>query len=763
LTGNPSEIAREQAYVDRLYARLDALRARTTAELAAVRRTGASGTAQDRSERDAFATFHEDRLAQLEAVEDRLCFGRLDLVDAPPRYVGRIGLADDRQAQLLVDWRAPAARTFYQATAANPQGVARRRHLVTKGREVVGLEDEVLDLSGLSERDSVALTGEGALLAALSEHRTGRMRDIVATIQAEQDRVIRADLPGVMVVQGGPGTGKTAVALHRAAYLLYTHRDRLARSGVLLVGPNPTFLRYIEQVLPSLGETGVVMATPGQLYPGVDARGTEAPEVAALKGDLRMTRVVAAAVRARQRVPDRPVRLDVEGHRLVVRPHVVSAARDRARRGRRPHNAARTRFLLDLLDDLVRQFAASLGTTVSADNRDELLVGLHESRDVRRELNLLWMPLTPQRLIEDLYADPERLAEAAGSRLSAAEQRLLLRERTSAWTPADVPLLDEAAELLGDDETGTHAAAQAEQARQADLSYAREVLAMRGDDDGLVSAEALAARFEDTGPRTDTAARAAQDREWAYGHVVVDEAQELSPMAWRVLIRRCPMKSMTVVGDVAQTGSLAGAHSWGSVLAPYVQDRWRLEELTVNYRTPRQVMEIATAVLAAGAPDAAESAPTSARDAQVPPRAARIGAGLLSSGEDLSDALAGVRAAVAAELDLLGEGRLAVVATAEVAARVAGPLAAALPPGVVGLGPDSLDHPVAVLAVEQVKGLEFDAVVLLEPAAIVAASPRGVNDLYVALTRPTQRLVVLHSEPLPPGMGAVGPSGRGSA
>ncbi|MDQ1603304.1 MAG: hypothetical protein QOE01_1149, partial [Actinomycetota bacterium] len=355
-----SELEHEQSYVDRLYARLDELRARTAQELAAVRRAGPSGTPQNRSERDAFATLHEDRLAQLEAVEDRLAFGRLDLVGDGHRYIGRLGLSDEHQSQLLVDWRAPAARSFYQATAAQPGDVVRRRHLATRGRRVVGVEDEVLDLAALDHDDRRSLNGEGALLAAIGAHRTGRMGDIVATIQAEQDRVIRADLAGVLVVQGGPGTGKTAVALHRAAYLLYTHRDRLRRSGVLLVGPNTLFLRYIEAVLPSLGETGVVMSTPGTLFPGVEATGEDPPDVAVLKGDPRMARVVAAAVRARQRVPETTRRLQVDRVGLALTPAMVSAARSRARRGRKPHNLARSGFLLDLLDQLAAQLAEAL-------------------------------------------------------------------------------------------------------------------------------------------------------------------------------------------------------------------------------------------------------------------------------------------------------------------------------------------------------------------------------------------------------------------
>ena len=517
-----TEIEREQQYVDRLYGRLDELRSRTGTELAAVRRQRPSGTHQNRSERDAFATMYEQRLAQLNAVEDRLAFGRFDTRDNVRRYVGRIGLSDDERHQLLVDWRAPAARMFYQATAAAPGDVVRRRHLTTRGRGVVAIEDEVLDLEGIDESERSTLSGEGALFAALNAHRTGRMGDIVATIQAEQDEIIRSDLPGILIVQGGPGTGKTAVALHRAAYLLYTHRERLARSGVLLVGPNQVFLRYIEKVLPSLGETGVVMATAGELFPGVVATIDDSPQVAALKGDARMVGVIAAAVRARQRVPSKPLLLDVEGHQLVLRPHSVVAAQEHARRGNKPYNAARVGYVKELLEQLVSQYARVLGVKLDSDNRHELLVDLRDSLDVRREINLTWMPMTPQRLLEGLYADRAQLA-AAAPHLSAHELDLMYRPRGSEWSVSDVPLLDEAAELLGDDDSAQRADRLAAKERQEEIAYARGALQLSGAG-AMVSAEQLAARFADEGPVLTAAERAAGDRTWAYGHIVVDEA-----------------------------------------------------------------------------------------------------------------------------------------------------------------------------------------------------------------------------------------------
>ena len=738
MTDATSQLAQEQAYVDLLYGRLDELRADVAERLAEVRRGGPVGTPQNRSERDAFSTLYEDRLAQLRAVEDRLAFGRLDLTTGDSRYVGRIGLTDDDRRQLLVDWRAPAAQSFYQATAASPGDVVRRRHLVTRGRSVRGVEDEVLDLDRLDDADRSTLNGEGALLAALNESRTGSMRDIVATIQAEQDRIIRSPLAGVLVVQGGPGTGKTAVALHRAAFLLYTYRDRIARSGVLVVGPNAAFLRYIEQVLPSLGETGVVLTSIADLLPGLVATGTEDDAVAEIKGDRRMARVISNAVRDRQRVPRRPLRLSVEGVRITLQPRIVAGARHRARQRRKPHNAVRTGFLLELLDHCAQLLARATNTELNEDSRADLLGDLRDSPDVRRELNLLWMPVTPQQLLADLYAEPDRLAEAAPF-LTPAERELLARPRSSAWTTADVPLLDEAAELLGEDDSaaGTAARRRAEERRQ-ELDYARGALELRGGGDyPRVTAEMLAERFADSGPSLTVAERAVHDRSWTYGHVVVDEAQELSPMAWRSLMRRCPSRSMTVVGDLAQTSAAAGARAWADVLEPFASGRWRVEQLTVNYRTPRQIMDVATAVLSAAGIEAV--APESARSVAWDPVV-----------DAVADLDAGVVAGVATELARIGDGRIAVIGSRGQVPGLRAALTEALPAGTVADA--ALTAPVSVLTVGDAKGLEVDTVVLAEPAAIVAESPRGTNDLYVALTRPTQRLRVVHTAPLPPGM-----------
>jgi DNA helicase IV len=409
-------------------------------------------------------------------------------------------------------------------------------------------------------------------------------------------------------------------------------------------------------------------------------------------------------------------------------------------------------YLKDLLNVLAGELAKALHSEVTADNREDLLEELRDSRDVRRELNLTWMPVTPEQLVRDLFASPE-LLDACAPNLTPSERALLWRDRDAAWTVADVPLLDEAAELVGDDETATRLAAAREAAQRAErIANAQAALA---NVDSLIrpTAEQLAERFADAGPYLTVAERAEADRAWAYGHIVVDEAQELSPMAWRVLMRRCPSRSMTLVGDVAQVGAAAGTSSWGAVLDPYVRDRWRLESLTVNYRTPAAIMQVASDVLAG----AGISAPTpeSVRDGAFPPVLTRIPGGL-EPGD--TGALAAVTAAISAALGLLGEGRLAVLAAAESVEAVRTGLRSGLPHGVLGEGRNALESPVVVLGVADAKGLEFDAVVVLEPMAILKASPRGANDLYVALTRPTQRLHVLASGDLPAGMENLSPA-----
>ena len=748
-----------------LYERLDRRRAETARRLEEVLHDETVGTPQALTERDVAAGIYTDRLAALRAAEHGLAFGRLDVEVGEVRYIGRLGLLDEdnEYESLLMDWRAPAARPFYTATAASPEGIRRRRHLRTRRRDVTEIDDEILDLDAAraaGAAQSSGLTSEAALLAAVGARRTGRMSDIVATIQAEQDAIIRSKPSGVLVVQGGPGTGKTAVALHRAAYLLYTHRERLDRRGVLVVGPNPTFLRYIGQVLPSLGETSVVLSTVGQLFPGLDARRTEAPKIAAVKGKPEMVAVIAAAVRDRQELPRRPVRLVVEQQQVRLDRDVANAARTRARRSRKPHNAAKRIFHSEAVRLLAEQVAHSIvpggRRLLDAGDLAEIRDELRESRELRRELDALWPTLSAEQLLGDLYADPRRLA-AAARRLPVAERELLARPLPPdevapglRWTPADVPLLDEAAELLGDD--GAEAAAREAAALREEVMYAQGVLDVLDLEEDLdpellratdvIDADRLAER-QAVRRYDSTAERAAADREWTYGHVIVDEAQELSPMAWRLVMRRCPTRSMTLVGDIAQTGDLAGASSWDQVLSPYVANRWRLEELTVNYRTPAEIAAVADDVLAVIEPGLVP--PRSVRSTGIAPRAVAVPASALDEE---------VAKVTAEEAGAVGEGRTAVLASA---ARLAGLRERLM--GVVEPGPDTPDgpadpevdltSPVVVLPIGKAKGLEFDAVVLVEPAEVLAESPRGANDLYVALTRATQRLAVVHAEPLP--------------
>jgi DNA helicase IV len=726
------EISRERAVVARLYARLDALRDQTRDRLIEVRRRGASGTPQARSERDVFAAMYEDRLAQLEAVEPGLCFGRLDMAGGEQLHIGRIGLTDESHDTLLVDWRAPAAEPFYRATPASPHGVVRRRHLRTRGRAVLDLEDDVFDVAELTDADRDTLGGSGALLAALTASRTGRMRDIVATIQDEQDRVIRADPNGLLVVQGGPGTGKTAVALHRAAYLLYTHRDRLARSGVLVVGPGPAFLRYIEQVLPSLGETGVLLSTLDRLLPDLVARGVEPVEIAAIKADLRMAGVIEAAVAARQRIPDQPVVIGFEDHELVLTPSDVAAARSRARRTRRRHNRARYAFAKHLLRLLVGRLAE-----IDEDLAREKWVvrGLMAHDGYRALVDTCWPRLTAADLVRSLLTT-EGLA-AAGGALRPEERALLARTPEAPWTPADVPLLDEAWGRLGDPDEMLRLAADRRKS-QADRAYAQQVIDSSGLG-GQVEASRLAERFAAPGAGgRPVSERAAGDPDWEFGHVIVDEAQELSPMAWRMLARRCPSRSMTVVGDLAQASAPWGATDWEAVLGHLTGGRVAVRELTVNYRTPAEVMAVAADVLAAV--DTTSRPPSSVRDAGHPPYSHRV-----PDGESLDVAVAVV---VEQAQAAIGDGKVAVICPPSRYAGVAEEVARRLPDA-TATGAEGLDAAVAVLEVTEAKGLEFDAVVLVEPAEWVEAGGRGLRELYVALTRTTQRLDVVHTGSLP--------------
>ena len=770
MTTVQSEMERERAYVASLYRRLDELKADARVRLERVRGESVGGNHQSRSERDAFARLYEDTIVQLGAVDERLAFGRLEL-ESPDetdgggssrhRYIGRVGLRDEQHHPVLLDWRVPGASAFYQATAATPMGVRARRHLTLQGREVVRLEDEVFD-PDLLDGDEVQLQGEGALMAALTAQRTGRMTDIVATIQGEQDRIIRSGLDGVLVVQGGPGTGKTAVALHRAAYLLYSHRERLRGSGVLVVGPSRSFLRYIEQVLPSLGESGVVLSSLGGLYPGVDAQVDDAPEVAALKGRAEMAALLRRAVRSRQIEPTGPSTVDVDGERLVVPASLVTDALRRAQERGKPHNEGRVTFNKAALAALTKLLVAQLrerGTTVDENDEQVLREDIRQSYDVRVLLNTAWMPLSAEKLVDDLYARPNWLASITPD-WSPEQRALLRRPRGSARTVSDVPLLDEAAELLGEFQAGVDPERMAREAQAArDVENAERAIENMGVE-GMVSAEQIAGGFAERAAGMTTAERAADDRTWAYGHVVVDEAQELSLMQWRLLARRCPLRSFTVVGDIAQASSPASASSWDDALRALFADRrrprrrpgrppaasraggapasapdrpWRLEELTVNYRTPTQIVEHAEAEARRAGLQVTPS--RSVRSSEWPVRA------VAAEGSDGSFVAATVEA-VAADRAIDTAGTLAVIAHEELVGALVDGLTARFG-SLVAAGSTSLTTPIAVLSPATSKGLEFDAVVVVAPGQIRTGAARGAASLYVAETRPTQRLTVV--------------------
>ncbi|MEV0174813.1 UvrD-helicase domain-containing protein [Streptomyces sp. NPDC050803] len=735
----------EQEFIDGLYARVDALRGDTETSVQDALAQG-NTPMQARLERDILVAERSGLLAALNAVDGSLCFGRIDLSTGITHHIGRIGLRteDEQRTPILIDWRADVARPFYLATGHTPMGLRRRRHISTDSRTVTALHDEILDLGDQERTGHEDPSGDAVLLAALGSARTGRMGDIVQTIQAEQDEIIRAPHRGVLVVEGGPGTGKTAVALHRAAYLLYEHRELLAKRAVLIVGPNPAFLGYIGEVLPSLGETGVLLATVGELFPGVKATAGDTREAAAVKGRADMADVLAAVVRDWQSLPDPVIAIEHDREILMLDDGLVKVARERARAAKLPHNVAREHFEGHILNTLTDMVAERIGTdpydgTNLLDPSDitQIRDELAENPEVWSAIDQLWPLLTPERLVADFLADPVGY-------LPDEDAAAIRRPTTRAWTVADVPLLDEAAELLGEDDRVARLRAERERETQIayaqgvlDVSYASRTYEFEDKEDGdpdasevlsahdIIDAERFAERHEEDDHRS-AAERAAADRTWAFGHIIVDEAQELSPMAWRLLMRRCPTRSMTLVGDPAQTAEAAGVGSWEGILAPYVEDRWEHTRLGVNYRTPAEIMDLAAAVVRAERPDF--SPPSSVRSTGVRPwiRA--------------TDDLPGAVAKAVGELTP-AEGRLAVIAPRELHRR----LASRLDGVTAGAEPD-LTRSVVLLDPRQAKGLEFDSVLVVEPGRY------GTSDLYVALTRATQRLGVLHTGRLPRGL-----------
>lgn len=714
----------EQAYVDTLFAHLDAEVARAQARLEEVQRD----VDPDNPDSDALVRreteYHglNTKLDALNVAETGLVFGRIDVAEDDPenpvpgrtdlerRYIGRMGIDDreDNYRTLLLDWRAPLARPFYLATTAHPEGVESRRNIRMRGRTVTAVDDEVL--SGDSAESTYAGVGsEAALRRAMNEARTGHMRSIVETIQREQDEIIRDPTRGVMVVQGGPGTGKTAVALHRIAYLLYTWREQLTRTGVLVVGPNATFLEYISRVLPELGETGVVLSTVDQLVPGFTPGGSDSTAEREVKGSIEMVTILKRAVQAYETVPDAPVRLTFDGVPVDATPQMVKAARTRARRSRRPHNQARAHFAEHLTQLLAEALARRIGedplggTNLLSDaDVDQLHDDLADDPQVQRLIDAHFPELEPAEVLDALLTSKDAIAEVAGD-YDDYTRAALYRAPGSPFSHADTALVDELAVLIGTVDPEEQRRKEEEEWRElvAEAEGALDVLASSestdNDDDqfeaeilsaaDVIDAETLASRQRETDTRS-TAQRARADQTWAYGHVIVDEAQELSPMEWRMVFRRCPSRWMTLVGDTAQTSSPAGVDDWTAALDPFVGERFRLHELTVNYRTPKEIADYAAEILAHIDPQA------------VVPQAIRASGVPVQFVPDLE----------ALEHRAAREGLTAVIDAENVG---------------------------------DMKGLEFDHVVVVEPGKIVEASPQGWQDLYVAVTRATQTLTVV--------------------
>ncbi|MEX2255199.1 MAG: UvrD-helicase domain-containing protein [Acidimicrobiia bacterium] len=741
MTDRHPELAAEQRYVDQAYEHLDAMREAARRVARGYSEVGRGGTHQARLERDVAADVTRRRLAALDIGDLPLCFGRLDLHGGTDHHIGRVSVTDDDQNPVVIDWRAPVAEPFYRATAMEPMDVVRRRHFLTRpgeGSVLVGLDDEVFDQDA-ADAANLSVIGEGALLAALERARTGRMGDIVATIQAEQDEAIRAGIAGVLVVTGGAGTGKTAVALHRAAYLLYTHRRRLENGGVLLVGPNTIFLRYIDQVLPSLGEDDVQLATAAGLKPQYHVRADDTDEIARVKGDVRMAKVIEHAIATREHPLSRNLVVVLDGEVLRLERGTTQRIVDRARRRRGLHNEKRPTVVRAAIDHLREQYRRALGVAApdDADWDRELNARLRRLPEVRAALDRMWPVLTGGELVHDLFSFPALVRAASEGILSAEEQQGLVRERAASvrdvpWTEADLALIDEADALLGPPEAAKPRRARAR--RSAGDETAARVVSELGVG-GFVSAAEVARRYGG-----ESVPRDGGDEPRTFAHVVVDEAQDLSAMQWRMLARRCPTRSMTVVGDFGQASRPGAAPDWDAVLEQLAGSDAlpgrvapRTVTLSVNYRTPAEIMEVAHGVLAAAAPGVE---PTRAvRHTGETPRFTRV-----AVDELVSAAADAARASVAAT------GTVAIVAPADLHDELVAALADI---GAIADSADALDAPIDVLDAIEVKGLEFDHVVVVEPARLVRVDERGLRLLYVVLTRATRRLVVVHAEPLP--------------
>jgi DNA helicase IV len=713
-----AELAREQAVLDRARGRLDQLRA---AEEAAERTTLREkvSTPQAVYERDVATLAHGIRRAELDAAGHGLLFGRLDLTQRDPGertvlHIGRLGLRTPEQDPIVLDWRAPAAAAFYRATPADPQDVIRRRVITCREDTVVGVEDELLDPVRVDALEGGTVVGDGAFLAAVSRTRGPRMRDIIATIQREQDEAVRAPDDGAVIVTGGPGTGKTAVALHRVAYLMYARRERYARRGVLVVGPSGVFITYISAVLPSLGETSVRLSALGDLVPGVRTGGVDLAAVGAVKGSARMARVLARAVRRAATPAVASVTLVLDGSRITLGGQDARRLRARWSRARRPHNDNRA-AARDALTDLVwvrwakDKGAEDWAPQTRRDARADLADDLAEERGFAAFLDALCPPLDPVGLFADLRSNRSALAHAARDELSDAEITLLAAAwaGSNALSAADAALLDELTALVGPLAHGVE--------QEDDIAISVP------DEPGFGEVTTFADRTART-RRDLTTEQAYAD----YAHVVVDEAQDVSPMQWRMLARRGRTATWTIVGDWAQSAWVDLGQARAGLAAAIEGRHLREHHLSTNYRTSAEIAALAAGVLARIDPTA--TAPAAVRATGHQPR-------LLLGVDELA-------AAVCA-------------ATAEVLAQVAGTIGVIAPrqatDAVRGWLHDVGDR-VTVVDPLSAKGLEFDAAVVVAPEDIIGESPTGLRAVYVALTRATQRLTVVSTATDPLGL-----------
>ncbi|GAA5142323.1 AAA family ATPase [Nocardioides marinquilinus] len=714
------ELAAEQAFVDRVHRQLEHA-GRAAQQLAREGHDrGRLGHEGGLVERDAMVFQAAKRIAQLDAAHEGLVFGRLDLrpdVDGEPRYIGRIGLRDANRDSLLVDWRAPAAAVFYQATAAEPRDVVRRRVLRSQGTRVLSIEDELLDAEG--NADDLPIVGEGALMAQLSRARDRTMHSIVATIQAEQDRAIRAPSKGVTSISGGPGVGKTVVALHRAAYLLYTDRRRYETGGVLVVGPSGVFMRYIERVLPSLGETAVALRSLGEVVDGLRATRHDEPAVAAVKGSARMTELMRRV--ARQQAPGSPREFRIfwyDNTILLDRGLLGRVRRQLMSGGRR--NRQQSRVVGALLDAMWRQVRSPRGRDRGRVAFDDDLRGTDEFL----EFADAWWPVLTATEVLGWLRDPELLARVGEGLVDEEEQRLLLKSWDAAGPRPDrpdlaiddVPLVDELRYALGDPP-----AAQVEE---------------RGGPEGVSERmrELLTASDREYAGGTGWRPPTYSIDDDGFAHVLIDEAQDLSPMQWRMVGRRGRAASWTIVGDPAQSVwpvPAEAAEARAEALAGKAEHAFHL---STNYRNSAEIYAYAADYARRVGLDA--DLPTAVRSTGVEPREVAV-----PTGPDGPDLEAVVREAVG---DVAGRvaGTVGIVVPVARRAEVGAWLASWPEHAEATAGPAD-DARVVVLTGLDTKGLEFDGVVVVRPQEIEDESATGRATLYVVLTRATQLLTVV--------------------